>query len=92
YGSFGLRQRSAACDKLTGGWASFTDEYAQLRTQFIDGPFSAASVNMLLNTWEAQIRTATVEASGLYGDAISISEWENAGGKLRAQVEYARVH
>ena len=90
YGPFGFRQRSAACDKLIGGWASFSDEYEQLKTQFKNGPFSEAQINMLLNAWEEQIRAATVEADVLHGDAISVAEWESALGKLKAQVEYAR--
>ena len=90
FGALGVRQRSAACDKLTEGWASFTDEYEILKNEFIEGPFSASEVNILLDTWEDQIREATTEASEKYGDAISVNEWENALQQLRAQVDYAR--
>lgn len=90
YGSFGFQQRSAACDKLTAGWASFTEEYQTLKTQFIEGPLSTATVNQLLDTWSAQIEDATIEARQLHDDAISLQEWENAVIKLKNQLDYAR--
>lgn len=90
YGAWGLRQRSAACDKLIGAWASYTDLYEQKKIEFIEGPFSAASVSTLLDQWKAQVETATLEANQQYGDAISMSEWNNALYKLRTRVDYAR--
>ncbi len=85
-----IQQRSAACDKLTGGWASFTEEYQQLKTQFNEGPFSAAQVNSLLDIWSQQITEATHEASTWHHDAVSVQEWKNAMDHLRNQLEYAR--
>ncbi|MCP3932598.1 MAG: hypothetical protein GY705_26310 [Bacteroidetes bacterium] len=90
YGELQNEQRSAACDKLTAGWASFSDEYELLLFQFKQGPFSKGQANSQLNTWEAQIRNATSEARKLHFDAISVSEWENALVTFRAQLEYAR--
>ncbi len=90
YGAFNFTQWSASCDKLTGGWASFTEEYEELKTQFKNGPFSETQVNALLDSWTQQIRPATIEASNRYGDAITLSSWENAVSQLRSQLEFAR--
>lgn len=90
YGGFNFYQRSAACDKLTAGWASFTEEYQQLKTQLINGPLSKDRTDMLLDTWSNQIRIATIEANELHSDAISIEEWENAVNNLKSQLDFAR--
>ncbi len=85
-----FKQRSAACDKLTAGWASFDTEYQNLKSQFINGAFSEAAVDALLDTWAAQIRDATIEAEGLYDDALTVSEWEAALDDLKIKLNYAR--
>ena len=92
YGAFGFKQRSAACDKLTAGWASFEDEYALLKTQFKDGPFSEAKVISMLNAWALQVSNATEEADQLHSDAISMGAWQAALERLKAQLKYAREH
>lgn len=90
YGFFGLQQWSAACDKLTAGWASFDTEYENLLEQFKEGPFSAQQVNARLDEWKEQIRSATQEANQLHDDAITISEWELKLNQLKGQCNYAR--
>ena len=90
YGWLQISQRSAACDKLTAGWVSFENEFQQTLTQFLQGPFSESRVNSLLDSWEEQIRTATVEASQTHEDAISMSEWEEALDRLKAGLSNAR--
>jgi len=92
FGPWGLQQRSAACDKLFAGWATYTDRYEDLKADFIAGPFSEATVNGLLMQWEAQIQAATTAASATHDDAISIAAWESAMNALRGQVDYAREH
>ena len=89
-GAFGFQQRSAACDKLTAGWVAFEDEYAQLRNDFLTGPFAESQVNSLIDTWANQIRTAVAEANLKHEDAISVAEWENSLSLLKQQLEYAR--
>lgn len=89
-GFLGLQQWSAACDKLTGGWVKFEDEYDQLKTQFVEGPLSESQTNELLDTWTEQIRDATIEAKQAHGDAVSESAWEGAIGTLKSQLKYAR--
>ena len=92
YGAFNSRQWSASCDKLTGGWASFTEEYEQLKAEFIEGSFSQENVDPLLEKWSQQIREAVSEAHNAHSDAISLSEWEWALGILREQLEFARTN
>ncbi len=89
-GWLGIQQWSAACDKLTRGWASFEDEYEEQKMKFLNSSFSEPRVNLLLDAWTDQIRAATLEASELHGDAISIQEWESAVNELRQQVAHAR--
>lgn len=90
-GFFGPQQRSAACDKLTAGWASFETEYKEFETSFINGPLSEARTEEMLEKWTAQIRAATEEAANTHGDAISVAEWERAVQTLRQQLTFARL-
>ena len=90
YGAFGIYQWSAACDKLIGGWASYEQEYKDLRTKFINGPFSANIVNDLIVAWSEQIRAATQEADEEHSDALSVQEWENNLYEFMDQLEFAR--
>lgn len=89
-GFFGIQQRSAACDKLTRGWTLYEDEYEALRQEFIEGPFSEASIDNLLETWSDQIREATQEAFDSFDDAISIETWEQSMSTLKTQCDIAR--
>lgn len=90
FGLFGLRQRSAACDKLIAAWAMFETEYEQIKADFKAGPFAEARVNALLDTWSAQIRPAIIEADRQHQDAISLSAWEDAVNGLKADLGVAR--
>ncbi|MEQ9266245.1 MAG: CotH kinase family protein [Balneolaceae bacterium] len=90
YGPWNIQQRSATCDKIIAGWAAFMPEYLQKRTQLINGPFSEARINEVLQAWTHQIREATLEASNIHNDAITISEWEFSLDELKYQVEFAR--
>ena len=89
-GFLGVRQRSAACDRLTAGWVLFEQEYRDKITEFKAGPFSEASISAQLEKWSAQIRDATANAASTHTDAISTAEWESAMAQLRSQVDYAR--
>ncbi len=91
HGLLGLRQKSAACDRLTGGWAMYTEEYEAIKQDLISTHFSETEVNNQLDTWMEQIRAATKEANELHGDAISIAEWEAAVSALKAQIAVARL-
>ncbi|MBE9509822.1 MAG: hypothetical protein IMY71_03005 [Bacteroidetes bacterium] len=65
-------------------------EYNIKKDQFKSGPFSESQVNQLLDTWSDQIRDALIEARNMYGDAISINEWEYGLYKLKNQLDFAR--
>lgn len=90
YGAFHFTQRSAACDKLIAGWASYTDLYEQKKIEFRDGPFSEAQVNALLDAWTAQMRPAIEEADLAHQDATSVGAWEGAVNQLKSQLTFAR--
>ena len=90
YGAFGIYQWSAACDKLIRGWASYEQEYKDLKTKFINGPFSASNVNGLIVAWSDQIRAATQEADEGHSDALSMQERENNLYEFMDQLEFAR--
>lgn len=90
YGFFGLTQKSAACDKLTGGWASFEDLYEEKLEFLKNGPLSEAVISAQLNAWEDQIRQATIDARVEHEDAISTARWQNALNQLKNQLNYAR--
>lgn len=86
----GINQKSAACDKLTAGWASFEQEFDSLKQVFNRGPFSEASVNAQLDAWTAQIREATREASDLHRDALDEDDWDEALENLRGELKHSR--
>jgi spore coat protein CotH len=90
YGAFGIYQWSAACDKLIRGWASYKEEYKNIKAEFINGPFSASNVNGLIVAWSDQIRAATQEADEGHSDALSMQEWENNLYEFMDQLEFAR--
>ncbi len=90
YGAFGLRQRSAACDKLTAGWVLFEEEYEAKKREFLEGPFAQANIDALIDQWSAQIRPATDEADRKIPDAIGVSQWENALRSLKRSLSFAR--
>lgn len=89
-GFWGLQQWSATCDKLTAGWATYTDEYEQIKTEFVNGPLSASSVNSRLDTWSNQIESATQEAEDAHGDAVSVTKWQQGMNTLKNQINFAR--
>lgn len=92
FGFLGVRQRSAACDKIIGTWASFTEEYEQAATHFKEVVLAEHEIDALLDTWMTQIEAATIEAKETHSDAISTATWKNAVNQLKAQLEYARSH
>jgi spore coat protein CotH len=91
YESFGLFQWSAACDKLTGGWATHKELYSELKEKFIKGPFAASNVNALLATWSEQIRPVVKEAQDKNTwDQLSVQQWESNLYELVDQLDFAR--
>ena len=91
YGEFGMYQWSAACDRLTGGWARDKELYEELKSKFIQGPFAASNVNALLTAWSEQIRPVVKEAQDKNTwDQLTVQQWESKLYELIDQLEFAR--
>ena len=91
YGEFGMYQWSAACDRLTGGWARDKELYEELKNKFIQGPFAASNVNALLTAWSEQIRPVVKEAQDKNTwDQLTVQQWESKLSELIDQLEFAR--
>ena len=91
YGEFGMYQWSAACDRLTGGWARDKELYEELKNKFIQGPFAASNVNALLTAWSEQIRPVVKEAQDKNTwDQLTVQQWESKLYELIDQLEFAR--
>ncbi len=91
YGSLlGFKQRSAACDKLTGAWVKFDDLFEQKRIEFKEGPLSANEVEEKLQKWSEQIQFATEEAALDFDDALDVNKWEFSVEDLKNKLEFAR--
>ncbi len=89
-GFLGLQQKSAACDNLVYGMSLYSEEFESLKQDFIDGPFSEASINDKLDSWADQIREATLQAATEHPDGISIASWQSAMDELKQQCQKAR--
>ena len=90
FGEWGLYQTSAACDRIIGGLAKFTDRYQELKDSLINGPMSEGVVNGKIDEWSQQIRNATIEASNTHTDAIDLNSWEDELNYLKYQLNHAR--
>jgi len=62
HGVYGLQQVSAACDPILGAFATQQASYDEFAAEFLDGLFSADSVNADMARWTDQIRDALEEA------------------------------
>lgn len=89
-GTFGVPQRSAACDALLGTLASLDDEFDRIRGELLAGPFSETSVDAQLAAWTTQIADAVAEAAASHDDAPTVAEWEAAVEALRASLTTSR--
>lgn len=89
-GFLGIKQWSASCDKLTKVWSTYEDEFEQTKQDLINGPMSQANVDQLLETWQNQIREATLLADESHSDAISMDQWQEAITQLEQQLDFAR--
>ena len=90
YGEWGLYQTSAACDRIVGGLAKFSDRFTQLKDSLVNGPMSEGIVNGKIDEWSHQIRNATIEASNTHTDAIDLNSWEDELNYLKDQLNHAR--
>jgi hypothetical protein len=91
FGSFGLLQRSAACDPLIGTAATLTDEFDAVRAALLAGPFSEARVREQVDAWTAQIEDSVAEAAESHDDAPSVADWHAAVDALLDGLDAARL-
>jgi len=90
-GQPGYYQKSAACDKLIMGWASFIQEYDSLKTVFKTGPFSEDIVYEKVDQWSEQIRVANREARSVHRDALKEKKWDAALYNLKGELRHSRL-
>jgi hypothetical protein len=91
FGSFGLLQRSAACDPILGALGSLDAEFDRIRAEFVAGPFAEERVTALLDEWTAQIEPAVAEAAAAHDDAPSVASWRAAVEQLEAGLAAGRA-
>ncbi|MGL1934009.1 MAG: CotH kinase family protein [Fibrobacterales bacterium] len=81
----GWNQKSAACDKLIAGWASYTEQYKEALQSLYDGPFQ--QYESVLDQWVEQLAPVVAEMAEEGVKSISISEWERGVEKLRSELK-----
>jgi len=95
-GSSSLKQRSAACDKLTAAWVSFDQEYNSIKNDFQNNFVANNKILFQLDTWAKQIEPFIIEADNIHNKDImnaankrttTIFVWKNATNTLRSQVK-----
>lgn len=84
YGDWGVKQRSAGCDKIIVAWISFKKEYQQLQSKFQDNLINKSLI--MVDTWSDQIKNATINAEELHTDALSYKKWVRSIEVLKAQI------
>ena len=82
------RQRSAACDKLVQGLASYPAEYRAKLVKLNDGPFVA--IDPVLQKWERQLRAVVERNQDRNVNAISLGEWQAGVVATRAELAAAK--
>ena len=91
FGSFGLSQQSAGCDRIFAALGTMNQQYDEIRARLLAGPMSTANVEKLLQTWTEQIKPSVAQAARLHPDAESVDQWLAAVDQLRQNVEAARL-
>ena len=69
FGTFGLLQKSAACDKIIGAFIWHKVDFYTLDNDFQNELFNNDHIVSLLNEWTDQIKDAVIDANSLYGNA-----------------------
>jgi len=88
YGS-GWRQRSAACDRLVAGLASYKDLYRAKLQATLDGPF--AKVNSLVATWTTRLEPVIASLPATNGQGITPSNWKDGVTNLQQEIADSRT-
>jgi spore coat protein H len=82
-------QRSAACDKLVAGMASYRDLYRTKLQAALDGPF--AEVDSLVDAWIARLGPVIDSLPSDNGQGITRGRWKNGCIVLRDEIDEART-
>jgi hypothetical protein len=88
YGS-GWRQRSAACDKLVAGMASYKERYQAKLQATLEGPL--AKVDALVAAWTARLEPVIAALPTTNGQRITPSNWKNGVTNLQQEIASART-
>lgn len=84
----GWPQRSAACDKLTAGMASYNDLYRTKLQATLDGPFT--KIDSLLDTWQNRLQPVIAALPDTNQQGISVSSWTRGLADLRREIQDAK--
>jgi len=87
--SFFSQQDPPACDRVIRGWSLMPDNYNAARREFLNGPFSGASVDAQLNAWSAQLAPVVAEVAADPAQ-ISVNTWQSSIGSLRNAINSLR--
>jgi len=88
YGAFQIYQKSASCDKIIRSYSIYENEYDSLDNIFKNDLYNMNQINLLLDTWSAQIENAVALANEKFvREEISVSEWKSAINKLKSDIE-----
>lgn len=83
------RQRSAACDKVVNGLASFDTLYRAKLVQVYEGPFSR--IDAMVAKWEAQLRPVIERNKDMHPWAIQPEEWKAGVVKTKSELAAAKA-
>jgi hypothetical protein len=86
---YGWKQKSAACDKFIGGWASFEGEYLKALQRLLDGPFK--SYESVLDGWVKQLAPIVAEMVEKGKKPITMSRWEMGVETLKLELSKAKI-
>ena len=82
-------QKSAACDKLVAGMASYQDLYRTKLQATLDGPFS--KVDSLLSAWEVRLKPVIDSMPVGNLQKITPVAWKSGLVRLRLEIKASRV-
>ena len=88
YGAGFIYQKSAACDKIIGSYASSIDLYNDLDQVFKDNYFNMSNINNLLNKWSNQIESSVIKANEKFNlQEINLNDWKNEIEVMKNEIE-----
>jgi len=85
----GWPQRSAACDRLVAGMASYPDRYQAKLKAILQGPF--AEVDAFVAAWIARLEPVIAALPATNGQGISVANWKAGVADLQREIADARA-